>query len=99
MKLELNHVGLLVELANHYTTRGTSSRLFSGVGYNTDDLKSCFSTFFVHGYHNFLLQLFEQERKTMRTLVAEELYFGLILPVLKNGKQLKKKKSKEYRLG
>ena len=38
MRLELTRVGLLVELANHYTTRGALQQLCDDKGCNPKDL-------------------------------------------------------------
>ena len=41
-------------------------------------------------YHNSAPQLFEHERKTIHTLVAEQMYYGLIFPSDKQYKTIPK---------
>ena len=50
-----------------------------GIGYGIDDLKIYLRIFVISEYLNSPPQLFQYERKTIRTLVAEEMYYGLII--------------------
>ena len=74
-----------------YGTKERKRIFCSVVGYTIDDLNVGILKLLVSEYYNLLLQLFQREKKTIRSVVAEEIYHGLIFPRAKLYETIHKK--------